>query len=242
MMDVNAGVGAVAGAPAVGDAAAGDPMQPKAAAPAPGVAALFGVAARKAPAPVVAPVPVGPEAAAVTPVLLGIATINEQEVPAQVEAKLKMGDVAKMLREKTDADKVESARKRDALKKAAAKTSAPVKQVVAAKGKAASAKAGAKKVVAAKGKAEPHPKVLAIKNCPEVSKGGSCPDESLAYRGPAYAKVRYYKESTIYHDAGNHQWRVKPSCGSRQTIKIGFKTNPKQAWANLVETIRKLNP
>ena len=61
MMDVHAGVGAEVGAPVLVDAAAAAPMQPEEAAPAPGVAALFGVAPPKAPAPA------GPEAVAVTP-------------------------------------------------------------------------------------------------------------------------------------------------------------------------------
>ena len=176
-----------------------------------------------------------------------------QNGPAQAPAALKapkpsMADVAAMLRDKLDHDKADAKSKKDAEKKKIAEApgdSGGAKKVVVVKGKgvvAASPKAGAKKVVAAKGKAEPHPKVLATKGCPEVSKGGSCPDDSLAYRGPAYAKVRYYKASTIYHDAGNHQWRVKPRTASRQTIKKSFKTNPKQAWEELVEIVRKLNP
>jgi len=243
MMDVHAGVGAVAGAPVVADAAAGAPMQPNAAALAPGVTALFGVAPRQ-------------EAAVVTPVLQhGLVAIRDQEVPAP--KRIQMQDVAKMLREKTVADKAVAKSERDALKVAKtetakaetakaeiAKASAPVKKAETAKvsapakptGKAASAKRGAKMVVAAKAKCEPHriPKVVA-------PAGGSCPD-SLVYRAPPYAKVRKYKDSTIYTSTRTHQWRVKPMTGSRQTIKKSFKANPKQAWAELVELIRNLNP
>ena len=115
-----------------------------------------------------------------------------------------------------------------------AKASAPAK----AGGKAASAKRGAKMVVAAKAKCEPYrlPKVVA-------PAGGSCPgDDSLAYRGTAYATKRKYKDSTIYHDSKNNQWRAKPLTGSRQTMKKSFLTNPKQAWAELVVLVRNLNP
>ena len=63
---------------------------------------------------------------------------------------------------------------KDAIK--AAKALAKEGVLPIAKGKAAPAKKDAKKVVATKVKKEPHPKV------PDVSKGGSCPDDSLAYR------------------------------------------------------------
>ena len=108
MMDVNTGVGAVAGAPV---------LEPNAAAPAPVVQALVGVAASVEPN-AAAPAPVGPEAAAVTPELVnGLAAIKDQELQLQPSgAKLQMHDVAKMLREKLLADKVEAARKREALK------------------------------------------------------------------------------------------------------------------------------
>ena len=169
-----------------------------------------------------------------------------------------MGEIGNMLRQKIVSDKADAARNRkedadakkaeEAAKKAvAAKASAPEKKAetakasapAKAKGKAASANRGAKKVVAAKGKAEPHtfPKVA-----PDVSKGGSCPDDSLVYRGPSYDKVRYYKNATIYHDVGRSVWRLKAATGSRRTIKKSFKTNPKQAWAELVDVIRKMNP
>ena len=114
------------------------------------------------------------------------------------------------------------------------------------------AKGGRQKAAAATGKAKaaaktlvkvaPAPKAVAKATAPKaaakaaskaVADGGSRPDDSLVYRGPAYAQVRYYKDSTIYHDAGNHQWRVKPIAGSRQTIKKSVKTNPKQAWGEL---------
>ena len=250
IMDVHAGVASVVGAPVVADAAAGAPMQPNAAALAPGVTALVGVAPRQ-------------EAAVVTPVMQhGVVAIRDQEAPAP--KRIQMQDVAKMLREKIVDDKAEAKSKRDALKAAetatataatataktatagTAKASAPVETAKTAKasapakatGKAASAKTGAKIGVAAKAKCEPHrlPKVVA-------PAGGSCPgDDSLAYRGTAYATVRYYKNSTIYLDSKNCLWRLKPSFASRTTHKKSFKVNPKQAWAELVTLIRKLNP
>ena len=86
------------------------------------------------------------------------------------------------------------------------------------------------------------PKAAAKAARKAVAEGGSRPDDSLVYRGPAYAQVRYYKDSTIYHDAIRHLWRVKPSCGSRKTYKKSFRTNPKKAWGELVDLVRKLNP
>ena len=248
-MDVHAGVASVAGAPLVEDTAAGAPMQPDAAALAPGVTALVGVAPRQ-------------EAAVVTPVMQhGVVAIRDQEAPAP---KRQMQDVAKMLREKLVDDKADAKSKRDALKAAetgtakaatataktatagTAKASAPVETAKTAKasapakatGKAASAKTGAKIGVAAKAKCEPQrlPKVVA-------PAGGSCPgDDSLAYRGTAYAKVRFYKDSTIYLDSRRRLWRAKPLTGSRKTYKKSFTATPKQAWAELVTLIRKLNP
>ena len=85
------------------------------------------------------------------------------------------------------------------------------------------AKGGRQKAAAATGKAKaaaktlvkvaPAPKAVAKAAAPKaaakaapkaVAEGGSRPD-SLVYRGPAYAQVRYYKQSTIYHDAVNHK-------------------------------------
>ena len=108
-----------------------------------------------------------------------------------------------------------------------------------------SSKANAKKLVATKEKAKaPAKKLLAITDVATAGVGGSSPGagEPLAYRGPSYAKARFYKQSTIYHDEGRGLWRVKPCPGSRKTIKKSFKVNPKQTWAELVEVIRKLNP
>jgi hypothetical protein len=242
MLDVNAGVGAVAGAPpAEPDAAARAPAEPKAAAAA----------------------PLEPEAVAVTPEIVnGLVAIKDQEEqPKPSGAKPHMHDVARMLREKISADKLAAKRQRDALKEKDDKQAAVLKKKEEKEAGAlttAAAKAAAQKVVAVTGKAKAAAKklvkVVAAKAAPKaaakaaakavakvVPKVGSCPDDSLVYRGPVYAQVRYYKESTIYHDAGHHQWRVKPSTGSRQTIKKSFKTNPKQAWEELVDLVRKLN-
>ena len=153
-----------------------------------------------------------------------------------------MADISLQLRQTLDSDKAIAAAKREALKKTADKKDAR------AKGKGsptASTKANVKQVVAAKGKrqAKPPTKKLAIKDGSADSKGGgSCPNDSLDYRGTTYDKVRYYKNSTIYHDIGREVWRVKPCPGSRQAIKKSFKTNPKQAWGELAAVIRKLNP
>ena len=242
MMDVNTGAGTVAGAP---------PVQPGAAARAPVVTALVEVATSAEPNAAAA-APLGPEAAAVTPRLVnGLVAIKDQEQQLKPSgAKPQMHDVATMLREKILADKLEAKRQRDALKekditqaealtkmeeKEAAKAAAQKTPAVTGKAKAAAAKLV--KVDAAKAA----PKAAAKAAAKVVPKGGSCPDDSLVYRGPAYAHVRYYKDSTIYRDAGNHQWRVKPRTVSRQTIKKSFKTNPKQAWEELVDVVRKLN-
>ena len=108
MIDVNTGAGTVAGAPAV---------QPDAAARAPLVKALVEVAASAEPNAAAAAL-LEPEAAAVTPELVnGLAAIKDQELQLQPSgAKLQMHDVAKMLREKILADKVEAKRQRGALK------------------------------------------------------------------------------------------------------------------------------
>ena len=247
-MDINTGGGAVAGAPA---------LQPDAAALAPVVQAPDDVAASAEPNAAAA-APLGPEAAAVTPRLVnGLIAIKDQEPQLKPSAaKPQMHNVAMMLREKILADKLEAKRQRDALKEKEQKQAEALKKMEEKEAKAApqkaaavtgKAKAAAKKLV----KVAPAPKAVAKAAAPKaaakaastaVAEGGSRPDDSLVYRGPAYAQVRYYKDSTIYHDAGNHQWRVKPISGSRQTIKKSFKTNPKQAWEELVDMVRKLNP
>jgi hypothetical protein len=211
---------------------------PEAAATAPGVGALFGVA------------PTGHADAREPGVksLFGIAPPRDTEAlalgsssTAIVVKKPTMADISLQLRQKLDSDKAIAAAKREALKKTAAKNVPP------AKGKGSppvSTKANVKQVAVAKGKrqAKPPTKKLAIKDGPADSKGGgSCPNDSLDYRGTTYDKVRYYKNSTIYHDIGREVWRVKPCPGSRQTIKKSFRNDPKQAWGELVATIRKLN-
>ena len=237
MMDINTGGGAVAGAPA---------LQPDAAALAPVVQAPDDVAASAEPNAAAA-APLGPEAAAVTPRLVnGLIAIKDQEPQLKPSAaKPQMHNVAMMLREKILADKLEAKRQRDALKEKEQKQAEALKKMEEKEAKAApqkaaavtgKAKAAAKKLVKVDAAKATHKAAAKV-----VPKGGSCPDDSLVYRGPAYAQVRYYKQSTIYHDAINHQWRVKPITGSRQTIKKSFKTNPKQAWEELVCLVRKLN-
>ena len=254
MMDVNTGAGTVAGAP---------PVQPGAAARAPVVTALVEVATSAEPNAAAAAL-LEPEAAAVTPELVnGLVAIKDQESQLKPSgAKPHMHDVATMLREKISADKLAAKRQRDALKakddkQAAARKKKEEKEAVALA--TAAAKAAAQKAVAVTGKAKAAAKKLvkvdAAKAAPKaaakaatkavakaVPKSGSCPNDSLVYRGPAYHHVRYYKDSTVYHDAVNHQWRVKPCTGSRQTIRKSFKTNPKQAWEELVKILRQLNP
>ena len=241
MMDINTGGGAVAGAPA---------LQPDAAALTPVVQAPDVVAASAEPNAAAA-APLGPEAAAVTPRLVnGLIAIKDQEPQLKPSAaKPQMHNVAMMLREKILADKLEAKRQRDALKEKEQKQAEALKKMEEKEAKAApqkaaavtgKAKAAAKKLVKVDAAKATH-KAAAKAAAKVVPKGGSCPDDSLVYRGPAYAQVRYYKQSTIYHDAINHQWRVKPIAGSRQTIKKSFKTNPKQAWEELVCLVRKLN-
>ena len=241
MMDINTGGGAVAGAPA---------LQPDAAALAPVVQAPDDVAASAEPNAAAA-APLGPEAAAVTPRLVnGLIAIKDQEPQLKPSAaKPQMHNVAMMLREKILADKLEAKRQRDALKEKEQKQAEALKKMEEKEAKAApqkaaavtgKAKAAAKKLVKVDAAKATH-KAAAKAATKVAPKGGSCPVDSLVYRGPAYAQVRYYKQSTIYHDAINHQWRVKPIAGSRQTIKKSFKTNPKQAWEELVCLVRKLN-
>ena len=107
-MDVNTGTGTVAGAP---------PVQPGAAARAPVVKALVEVATSAEPNAAAA-APLEPEAAAVTPELVnGLVAIKDHDSqPKPSGAKPSMHDVAKMLREKILADKLEAKRQRDALK------------------------------------------------------------------------------------------------------------------------------
>ena len=215
------------------------PPVPEAAATAPGVGALVGVA------------PTG-HADAPDPGLknlFGIAPARDAEALALGSSataiavkKPTMAEISLQLRRKLDLDKAIAAAKREALKKAAEKKAAPAKGKCSPK---ASAKADLKQVVAAKGKrkGKSPTKKLPVKEGPASSKGGgSGPNDSLDYRGAAYDKVRYYKNSTIYHDIGREQWRVKPCPGSRQTIKKNFGNNPKQAWGELVAKIRALNP
>ena len=243
MLDVNAGVGAVAGAPpAEPDAAARAPAEPTA----------------------VAAAPLEPGAAAVTPVLVnGLAAITDRvEQPKPPGKGPNMADVATRIREKMIADKLAAKDRRDALKRKEEKEAAALKKKEEQEAGALAmevATATAQKTVAVTGKAKAAPKklvkVVAAKAAPKaaakaaakavakaVPKSGSCPNDSLVYRGPAYHHVRYYKDSTVYHDAVNHQWRVKPCTGSRRTIRKSFKTDPKQAWEELVKILRKLNP
>ena len=241
-MDVNAGVGAVAGAPpAEPDAAARAPAEPTA----------------------VAAAPLEPEAVAVTPELVNglVALKDRDEQPKPPGTQPNMHEDARMLREKMNADKLARKEERDALKVKEEKQAAALKKKEEKEAGALAMKvatATAQKTVAVTGKAKAAPKklvkVVAAKAAPKAAAkaaakavakavpSGSCPDDSLFYRGTAYHHVRFYKESTVYHDAVNHQWRVKPCTGSRQTIKKSFKTNPKQAWEELVKILRKLNP
>ena len=226
MLDVNAGVGAVAVAP---------PAAPDAAAQAP--------------------------AAAVTPGLVnGLPALTDRdEQPKPKEKKPNMGDVATKIREKMNADKLaandrlDAVKKKDAVllkkreekeavarEKEAAKAAA--QKTVAVTGKAKAAQTKLVKVVAAKAAPKAAAKAAAKAVAKAVPKSGYCPNDSLVYRGPGYHKVRYYKDSTVYHDAINHKWRVKPCTGSRKTIGKCFKTNPKQAWEEVVKILRKLNP
>ena len=236
-MDVDAGVGAVAGAPpAEPDAAARAPAEPKA----------------------VAAAPLEPEAEPVAVHRLALQDRDEQPKPPGT--KPNMHEVARMLTEKMKADKLARKVEREKLKVKEEQAAALKKKEEQEAGALAMvvATATAQKTVAVTGKAKTAPKklvkVVAAKAAPKAAAkaaakavakavpSGSCPDDSLFYRGTAYAQVRYYKDSTIYHDAVNHQWRVKPIAGSRQTIKKSFKTNPKQAWEELVDIVRKLNP
>ena len=241
MLEVDAGVGAVAGAPpAEPDAAARAPAEPKA----------------------VAAAPLEPEAVAVTPELVNgrVALKDRDEQPKPPGTKPNMHEVARMLREKMNADKLARKEERDALKVKEEQAAALKKKEEQEAGALAMevATATAQKTVAVTGKAKAAPKklvkVVAAKAAPKAAAkaaakavakavpSGSCPDDSLFYRGTAYHHVRYYKKSTVYLDAVRHQWRVKPCTGSRQTIRKSFKTNPKQAWEELVDLVRKLNP
>ena len=241
-MDVDAGVGAVAGAPpAEPDAAARAPAEPKA----------------------VAAAPLEPEAVAVTPELVNgrVALKDRDEQPKPPGTMPNMHEVARMLREKMNADKLARKEERDALKVKEEQAAALKKKEEQEAGALAMevATATAQKTVAVTGKAKAAPKklvkVVAAKAAPKaaakaaakavakaVPKSGYCPDDSRVYRGTGYHKVRYYKASTVYHDAINHKWRVKPCAGSRKTIGKCFKTNPKRAWEEVVKILHKLNP
>ena len=97
-MDVNAGGGAVAGAPpAEPDAAAQAPAEPTA----------------------VAAAPLEPGAAALTPGLVNglVALTDRDEQPTPKENKPNMADVAAKIREKMNADKLAANDRRDELKK-----------------------------------------------------------------------------------------------------------------------------
>ena len=109
MVDVDAGGGAVAGAPA---------LQPLTAALAPVVDATTEASAPAAEPNAAAAASLGPGAAAVTPRLVnGLIAITDQEPQLKPPAaKPKMHDVATMLREKLLADKLEAKTQRDALK------------------------------------------------------------------------------------------------------------------------------
>jgi hypothetical protein len=242
MLDADAGVGAVAGAPpAEPDAAARAPAEPNA----------------------VAAAPLEPEAVVATPELVNgfVALKYRDEQPRPPGTQPNMHEVARMLREKMNADKLARKEQRDALKvkeeqAAALKkkeeteagalamkvATATAQKTVAVTGKAKAAQTKLVKVVAAKAAPKAAAKAAAKAVAKAVPKSGYCPSDSLVYRGPGYHKVRYYKDSTVYHDAINHKWRVKPCTGSRKTIGKCFKTNPKQAWEEVVKILRKLNP
>ena len=233
-MDVNAGGGAVAGAPpAEPGAAAQAPVEPTA----------------------VAAAPMEPRAAAVTPGLVNglVALTDRDEQPTPKENKPNMADVAAKIREKMNADKLAANDKLDAIKRkdanllkkreeteaaARAAAKATAQKTVAVTGKAKAAQPKLVKVVAAKAAPKAAAKAAAKAVAKAVPKSGYCPNDSLVYRGPGYHAVRYYKDSTVYHDAVNHQWRVKPRPGSRQTIRKSLKTNPKQAWEEVVDIVR----
>ena len=176
MLDVNAGVGAVAGAPpAEPDAAARAPAEPTA----------------------VAAAPLEPGAAAVTPVLVnGLAAITDRvEQPKPPGKGPNMADVATRIREKMIADKLAAKDRRDALKRKEEKEAAALKKKEEQEAGALAmevATATAQKTVAVTGKAKAAPKklvkVVAAKAAPKaaakaaakavakaVPKSGSCP-------------------------------------------------------------------
>ena len=52
-----------------------------------------------------------------------------------------------------------------------------------------------------------------------------------------------YGHSTVYIDAGNLLWRIKPHPGERTMINRSFKGgNAKEAWKGVVSVLKKENP
>ena len=157
MLDVDAGVGAVAGAPpAEPDAAARAPAEPNA----------------------VAAAPLEPEAVVVTPELVNgfVALKYRDEQPRPPGTQPNMHEVARMLREKMNADRLARREGRDALKVKEEKQAAALKKKEETEAGALAMKvatATAQKTVAVTGKAKAAPKklvkVVAAKAAPNRS-------------------------------------------------------------------------
>ena len=167
-MDVNTGAGTVAGAP---------PAQPGAAARVPVVTALVEVATPAEPKAVAA-APLEPEAVAVTPELVNgrVALKDRDEQPKPPGTKPNMHEVARMLREKMNADRLARREGRDALKVKEEKQAAALKKKEETEAGALAMKvatATAQKTVAVTGKAKAAPKklvkVVAAKAAPNRS-------------------------------------------------------------------------
>jgi hypothetical protein len=117
---------------------------------------------------------------------------------------------------------------------AAARTSRKTK----AKKKAA-ASAPARKAAASAPATKAMKKAAASAPAKEASKDPS----KLRFPGTRKHDPVFYGQSTVYIDAGNQLWRIKPQSAGRVMTNRSFKTtDPKQVWKSVVSELKRLNP
>ena len=117
---------------------------------------------------------------------------------------------------------------------AAARTSRKTK----AKKKAA-ASAPARKAAASAPATKAMKKAATSAPAKEASKDPS----KLRFPGTRKHDPVFYGQSTVYIDAGNQLWRIKPQSAGRVMTNRSFKTtDPKQVWKSVVSELKRLNP
>jgi hypothetical protein len=107
------------------------------------------------------------------------------------------------------------------------------------KAKKTTASARARKAAASAPATKAMKKAAASAPAKEASKDPS----KLRFPGTRKHDPVFYGQSTVYIDAGNQLWRIKPKTAERVMTNRSFKTtDPKQVWKSVVSELKRLNP